>query len=216
MIQERISGDHYLALKSKSEGLYKDRGSKFIAIALPLEGESQLNELLDEVKKQYYDARHWCYAYRCQPKEPQVRFNDDGEPAHSAGTPIFNAIQSSELWNVLVVVVRYFGGTKLGVPGLIKAYRGAAEAALSGAKHKDVYLYRYFEMRFPYEAMDAVMRVLPHSHFEIFEEAMAADAGYKLRVRLNNYNEALQQITDLYQIKLKEINEWNCLFPPSS
>lgn len=205
MIHEALQGDHYKALKSKSEGLYKDRGSKFIALALPMQNESEFQGLMDQVKKKYYDARHWCYAYRCQPTDPQIRFNDDGEPSHSAGTPIFNAIQSSDLWNVLVVVVRYFGGTKLGVSGLIKAYRGAAEEALELASSKDVYLYRHFEIRFPYEAMDAVMRVLPNSAFEISEEKMAGDAGYILKVRLSKEKQALEELKDLYQIKLKEL-----------
>lgn len=207
MINEKLEGDHYKTLINQPEGLFKDRGSKFIGLAFPVQSEEEVNEILVQVKKQYYDARHWCYAYRFQPTEPQIRFNDDGEPAHSAGTPILHAIQSLELWDVLVVVVRYFGGTKLGVPGLIKAYRGAAEEALSLAKTKDVYLYRYFELRFPYEAMDAVMRVIPQSDFEITEECMAEDAGYKLRVRLSSYEQALNQVQDLYQIKLKEIKE---------
>lgn len=207
MITEKLEGDHYKALKKAAEGLYKDRGSKFIALAMPMQDEADLNQRLAEVKKQFYDARHWCYAYRLQPLKPQIRFNDDGEPAHSAGTPILHAIQSAELWDVLVVVVRYFGGTKLGVPGLIKAYRGAAEDALAEAKTKDVFLYRHFEIRFPYEAMDAVMRVIPNSHFEIEGELMAEDAGYHLKVRLSLSEEALDQLKDLYQITLKEIEE---------
>lgn len=205
MIQEALKGDHFKTIMGESEGLYKDRGSKFIAIALPLSEETELNDHLDRIKKKYYDARHWCYAYRFQPSDPQIRFNDDGEPAHSAGTPILHAIQSAELWNVLIVVVRYFGGTKLGVPGLIKAYRGAAEEALNEAQLKDVYLYRYFEIRFPYDAMDAVMRILPQSEFEIYEERMADDAGYLIKVRKSKSEAAQEQLAELYQIELKEI-----------
>ncbi len=207
MINEAIAGDHFKTISKSYQGIYKDRGSKFIALALPMQSEDELNEKLQAIKKDYYDARHWCYAYRCQPTEPQIRFNDDGEPAHSAGTPIYHALQSADLWNVLVVVVRYFGGTKLGVPGLIKAYRGAAEDALSKVKPKDVYLYRHYELRFPYEAMDAVMRILPQSDFEISEECMADDAGYKLKVRRSKNEQAIEQLKELYQIKLKEIEQ---------
>lgn len=207
MIQESLKEDHYRTISGPSEALFKDRGSKFIALAYPMSDESEFPEILEMVKKQYHDARHHCYAYRCQPKQAQARFNDDGEPAHSAGTPIFNALLSKDLWDVVVIVVRYFGGTKLGVGGLINAYRTAAEEALDQAKPLDVYLYFYYEMRFPYSAMDEVMRVLPQTIFEIVGESMAEDAGYQLRVRQSNKDLALEQVKELYQVKIKEIED---------
>jgi len=207
MMQEALTADHYQSIKEKSEALFKDRGSKFIALAFPLKDESEFPSILEQVKKQYYDARHHCYAYRCQPTQPQWRFNDDGEPAHSAGTPIYHAIQSQELWDVAVIVVRYFGGTKLGVGGLINAYRSSAEEALQNARPLDVYLYRQFEVRFPYSAMDDVMRVLPQSEFEIVGESMDTDAGYQLKVRKSKTELALDQLKELYQIKIKELDE---------
>lgn len=207
MMQEPLSADHYRTIKNSSEALFKDRGSKFIAIAFPLKEESDFPPLLEELKKRFYDARHHCYAYRCQPLNPQWRFNDDGEPAHSAGTPIYHAIQSLDLWDVAVVVVRYFGGTKLGVGGLINAYRTAAEQSLQAAQGMDVYLYRNFELRFPYAAMDEVMRVLPQCAFEIVDETMAEDAGYQVRVRRSQTDLALEQIKELYQLKIKELDE---------
>ncbi len=205
MIQEPLKSDHYQTIEASSEALFKDRGSKFIAIAKPIRDEQDFPLFLEEIRKQYYDARHHCYAYRCQPQSPQWRFNDDGEPAHSAGTPIFNAIQSQGFWDVAVIVIRYFGGTKLGVGGLINAYRTAAEEALKKARIRDVYLYDQYELRFPYSAMDEVMRVLPQSYFEIVEETMAEDAGYMLKVRKSKSEQALIQLKDLYQIKIKEL-----------
>lgn len=204
MMQAALVGDHYRTIQTIGESLFKDRGSKFIGLAYPIKSESDFPAILDEVKKRYFDARHHCYAYRCQPLQPEWRFNDDGEPAHSAGTPIYHAIQSQELWDVAVIVVRYFGGTKLGVGGLIQAYRAAAEAALQEAQALDVYLYRKFEMRFPYSAMDEVMRVLPQCAFEIIGESMAEDAGYLVQVRRSQTDLALEQISDLYQLKVKE------------
>jgi uncharacterized YigZ family protein len=206
MILDALKGDHYQTIKAPQEGVFKDRGSKFIGICYPMQDDSDFSGILETVKKKYYDARHHCYAYRCQPTAPQGRFNDDGEPSHSAGTPIYNAIQSQEVWDLAVIVVRYFGGTKLGVGGLINAYKTAAIEALQKAERLDVYLYRHFEMRFPYAAMDDVMRVLPQSDFEIVNETMANDAGYLLKVRKSLGNKALEQLTDLYQIKIKEIN----------
>lgn len=207
MMQDALEGDHYITLSDHPEALFKDRGSKFIALAFPLKDESDFPSLLKEVKKRYFDARHHCYAYRCQPLNPQWRFNDDGEPAHSAGTPIYHAIQSEDLWDVAVIVVRYFGGTKLGVGGLINAYRSAAEEALKEGTRMDVYLYRQFELRFPYDAMDEVMRILPQCAFEIIDECMAEDAGYRVRVRRSQTELALDQIKELYQIKIKEIKD---------
>lgn len=205
MMQEALKGDHYRTISEATESLFKDRGSKFIGLAFPMKHDSEFPHILEQVKKQYYDARHHCYAFRCQPTQPVWRFNDDGEPAHSAGTPIYNAIQSVEYWDCAIIVVRYFGGTKLGVGGLINAYRTAAEEALRKARALDVYLYRHFEMRFPYSAMDEVMRILPQTLFEITGESMAEDAGYSLRVRQSQKEAALEQVKELYQIKIKEV-----------
>ena len=205
MMQEALKGDHYRTISKPSTSFFKDRGSKFIGLAYPLQNDGDFSAILEQVKKEYYDARHHCYAFRCQPTKPLWRFNDDGEPAHSAGTPIYHALQSANYWDLAVVVVRYFGGTKLGVGGLINAYRTAAEEALRKAQALDVYLYRHFEMRFSYSAMDEVMRILPQTLFEITGESMAEDAGYSLRVRQSQAATALEQLKELYQIKIKEV-----------
>ena len=118
--------DSFLTISGKSEGLYKDRGSKFLSFSFPVSSEEEINQRLDEVRKKYHDARHHCYAWMLQPDQSKSRANDDGEPNHSAGDPILGQIKSFELTNTLVVVIRYFGGTKLGVGGLINAYKTAA------------------------------------------------------------------------------------------
>ncbi len=205
MIQEALAGDHYQSISNDGEALFKDRGSKFYAFARPIKSITEFQDFQEELKAKFHDARHFCYAYRFQPKRPEVRINDDGEPAHSAGTPIFNALMSAELWDIAVIVVRYFGGTKLGVPGLINAYRESATSAIENCQRIDIYLYRSFEMRFPYSAMAEVMNTLHLSSFEIVSESMDNDAGYILRCRETKLEMALEQIKNLYQAELKEI-----------
>jgi uncharacterized YigZ family protein len=205
MIQEALAGDYYQSVNAGGEALFKERGSKFIAFARGVKSIEDFQEFMDELKAKYHDARHFCYAYRFQPKKPLVRINDDGEPAHSAGTPIYNAILSADLWDIAVVVIRYFGGTKLGVPGLINAYRESALESLQNCQRIDIYLYQHFELRFPYPAMAEVMNILHQSEFEITAETMAEDAGYILRCRQSKLSVAQEQIKNLYQGQLKEI-----------
>ena len=129
------SKDTYLTLNTVAEGVYKEKGSKFLAFGYNVNSEEQVRERLEELRKKFYDARHHCYAYMLGHGSNQKwRANDDGEPNHSAGTPILNQIKSFELTNVLVVVIRYFGGTKLGVSGLINAYKTATQEALAMAE----------------------------------------------------------------------------------
>lgn len=205
MIQEPLKGDHYQSISSQGEAIFKDRGSKFLAFARCVNNLEEFHSFLEELKSKYHDARHFCYAYRFQVKQPEVRINDDGEPAHSAGTPIFNAILSADLWDIAVIVVRYFGGTKLGVSGLINAYKESALEALNNCQRIDLYLYRNFELRFPYSAMAEVMNSLHQSEFEIVSETMSEDAGYLLRCREAKLEQALEQIKNLYQSNLKEL-----------
>lgn len=152
--------DTYKTLEQASEGLYKDKGSKFIALAYPVSAEEEVKELLVQVKKQYYDARHHCYAWALGQSREAHRMNDDGEPSGTAGKPIFGQILSYDLTNILIVVVRYFGGTKLGVRGLINAYKGAAQDALNNAVVITRVIHNYFEIQFDYPSMNDVMRIL--------------------------------------------------------
>ena len=152
--------DSYFTIASESEGLYKDKGSKFLAFAHPVSSLEEVKVLLEHYRKEYYDARHVCYAYMLGADQEEFRANDDGEPSGTAGRPILGQIRSKNLTNVLVVVIRYFGGILLGTSGLIVAYKEATADALSRADiiEKDVMLPR--TLRFSYEKMNEVMRTL--------------------------------------------------------
>lgn len=148
----------YKSIDQLCEGLYKEKGSKFICKAYPVVSEDEIKTILSLLRKEYYDARHVCYAFSLQKPFLTERANDDGEPAHTAGTPILNQIRSFELSNILVVVIRYFGGTKLGVSGLIQAYKTAAEDALSKAQIITVEPKEQYRIVLPYEYTGQVMR----------------------------------------------------------
>lgn len=157
--------NEFRTLTTASEGLYKEKGSKFLAFAYPVRSEEEIKSYLDALRKQYYDARHHCYAYIIGLKNQSFRANDDGEPNHSAGDPILGQIRSKKLTNCLVVVVRYFGGTKLGVGGLIHAYKTAAEEALNQVKIQVIHSQTHFRIKFGYDQTSEVERAL--SEFEI-------------------------------------------------
>jgi uncharacterized YigZ family protein len=152
------------------EGLYKEKGSKFLSKAYPVQSEEEIKQWLAALRKEYYDARHVCYAFSLQAPFLTERGNDDGEPAHTAGTPILNQIKSFELSNVLVVVVRYFGGTKLGVSGLIQAYKAAAEDALIKAEIITVEPKERYQIILPYEYTGHVMRWIKEVNGTILSE----------------------------------------------
>ena len=152
--------DTFKSISGPSEGLYKEKGSKFLAFAYPVVSEEEVRTVLDRIRKEYYDARHHCYAYRLGLTGNVWRYNDDGEPSSTAGRPIYGQILSRELSDVLIVVVRYFGGTKLGVPGLIQAYKTAAADALDHARTVEKVASERYAVTFDYVAMDRVMRIL--------------------------------------------------------
>ncbi|REE01033.1 IMPACT family protein [Marinoscillum furvescens] len=169
--------NEFFTIEAPSEGLFKEKGSKFLAYAYPVESEADVKNRLEELRKQYYDARHHCYAYIIGLKKQAYRANDDGEPNHSAGDPILGQIRSMNLTNCLVVVVRYFGGTKLGVGGLIAAYKTAAEEALKQAKIRTIYSQTTFDLTFSYEATAEVERAL---------------AGFDIHYLEKNYTDSCQ------------------------
>ena len=155
--------DTYLSIASESHGVYREKASRFIAVAVPVSGEEEVRSKLDALRKEYYDANHHCYAYRLGQSGETYRMNDDGEPGGSAGRPIHGQIVSKGLSDVLVVVIRYFGGTKLGVPGLINAYRTAAAESLEKAEKIVKVLTDDYEVTFDYREMNHVMRILKES-----------------------------------------------------
>jgi uncharacterized YigZ family protein len=174
-----LFSDTYKTIAAESKGLFKDRGSRFIAIARPVSSQEEIKTILEELRREYHDARHHCYAWMLTPDRQAWRVNDDGEPSGTAGRPIMGQINSRELTNVLVVVIRYFGGTLLGVSGLINAYRSAAEDALSNARVIEKQVNESWLVTFPYTAMNDVMKVMKdegcsqHSHDYSGEECSA-------------------------------------------
>jgi uncharacterized YigZ family protein len=177
--------DTYRSLGKKSTGSFRDRGSRFLAFAHPVSSVDEVKEILKGLRREYHDARHHCYAYRLGVDRKEYRANDDGEPTHSAGKPILGQIDSFDLSNVLVVVVRYFGGTLLGVGGLIKAYRSAARDALQKAEIIEKTEDAGLEILFPYSAMDRIMKTLDLEQVKILEREFADTCRILGSVRKN-------------------------------
>jgi len=186
--------NEYLTIEVAAEGLFKDKGSKFLAFAFSFEDDSLLKEMLEPIKKEHYNARHFCFAYRINPENIAERANDDGEPGHTAGTPILGQIQSLNLLNVLVVVVRYFGGTKLGVSGLINAYKTAAKDALENATIIKKEIESDVKIAFDYADMNEVMRVIKKEEPRIINQKMDLRVEMTVRMRKDKVNGFLSQL----------------------
>lgn len=195
--------DAYKSIASPSEGLFKDNGSRFIALAYPVETEEEVREIVNGLRKEYHDARHHCYAYRLGYKRDIFRASDDGEPSGSAGRPILGQIDSLGLSDVLVVVVRYFGGIKLGIPGLIRAYKSSSADALSQAGIIEKIAARRFRLHFDYLSMNAVMKVLKDMDLPQSGQQFGEKCSLEVRVRLSAVEDFLQRISDC--TKLEEI-----------
>ena len=177
--------DSYIGISSASEGLYKDKGSRFKAYAYPVSSESEVKPLVDKLKKEHHAAKHHCFAYRLGAGKDIFRVNDDGEPSGTAGRPILAAIDSVGVSDALVVVVRYFGGILLGVPGLIQAYREAAADALNKAGKVEKFATAPFELEFAYEEMNTVLKLIKQSAgVEIKEQKFDLQCLVRAEVRL--------------------------------
>lgn len=174
--------DSFLTISKSSEGFYKEKGSKFMAFAFPVISEEEVKEKLASLRKEYYDARHHCYAYVYGNEGEYVRANDDGEPNHSAGDPILGQIKSNNLTNTLIVVIRYFGGTKLGVSGLINAYKTATSEAIQANTIVKKNITSFFQFLFSYDEMNAVMKLVKELDLKI--NAQGFDDGCTLDVEV--------------------------------
>jgi len=170
--------DTYLTIKAFSQGLFKEKGSRFIALAWPVTNQEEIKSILENIRKEHHSARHHCFAWRLGHESQTFRVNDDGEPSGSAGKPILGQISSLNLTNILIVVVRYFGGKLLGVSGLINAYRSAAESALKNSEIIELYIKDYYELVFPYSAINDVMKVIKE------EEAGQSQQIFELECRM--------------------------------
>jgi uncharacterized YigZ family protein len=195
----------FKTIKGKSEGLYKEKGSKFIAIAHPVKSEDEFKDVYAAVKKEYHNARHHCYAYRVNPEEEDVRSNDDGEPSGTAGKPILNQLYSHELYNICVIVVRYFGGTKLGVSGLINAYKQATIEAISHANVKTEHLKRFVSVSFKYPLMNEVMRVIKEENLKIKDQKFELDCLINLEIKKNIFDKVFLRFENIRGIAISEL-----------
>lgn len=197
-----MSTDTYRSIKENAEGLFKDKGSKFIAYAYPVDTEKEIKDIIQDLKKQHYSARHHCYAYRLGPKGEDYRANDDGEPSGTAGRPIHGQLLSNELTNVLVVVVRYFGGTLLGVSGLINAYKTAAANVLANAEIVTHIIDNHYDLTFDYPLQSSVMRIIKEDELSIVNAVYEMNCKLTVAVRLNKEEEVLGKFNKIDQLKV--------------
>lgn len=202
-----MSTDTYRSIKEKAEGLFKDKGSKFIAYAYPVENEKEIKAIIQDLKKQHYSARHHCYAYRLGPKGENYRANDDGEPSGTAGRPILGQLLSNELTNVLVVVVRYFGGTLLGVSGLINAYKNATSDVIAQSKIITHIIEHIYKLTFDYSLQSSVMRIIKEDNVKIVAAKYEMNCKLKVAVRLNKEDEVINKFKKINQLKVELFTE---------
>lgn len=203
---DSLEKDTYKTIATASEEvLYKEKNSKFFGYAFPVTTEEEIKEILERLRKEHFSARHWCYAYQIGTEKIQYRANDDGEPNNSAGMPIYGQIQSFEVTNVLVVVVRYFGGVKLGVGGLISAYKIAAQMALENSEIEERTIDKHFIISFGYANMNKVMRIIKEKNLQIVSQKMEMDCEIEVATRKKNVQNLLDTFENLYEIKLTEI-----------
>lgn len=191
--------------RSTEEVLFKDKNSKFFGYAFPILNEDDIRNHIDTLKSKHHAARHWCYAYQLGTETFTFRANDDGEPNNSAGMPIYGQIQSYELTNILIVVVRYFGGVKLGVGGLINAYRSAAKMAIESAKIKEKTINIQYAIRFDYKHMNTVMRIIKEKRIKIVSQTLEMDCFIQISVRKNDAEVIFDQFNRLYEVKIETL-----------
>lgn len=197
--------DIYKMLSAPGEGLYKEKGSKFIASAFTVTSEEEVKQALAEVKKSYYDARHHCYAYMIGPDKACFRSSDDGEPSGTAGKPILNQILSKDVTNVCVIVVRYFGGIKLGVSGLINAYKTAAREALDHATIIEKTIDEVYSLEFPYPLMNDVMRVMKEEGLEQQNPRFEMDCYLEFSTRKTEADRIVTKFKNIFGLTVKYI-----------
>jgi len=194
--------DQYKTLKSSSEGLFKDKGSKFLAFSYPFENESEIKNIIEPLRKEHFKAVHFCYAYRIGLDKTTYRVNDDGEPSGSAGRPILNVLLSKELTNILVVVVRYWGGTLLGVPGLINAYKSATEEALENAEIVEKTINDVYQITFGYVQMNDIMKVVKDLDLKIINQQFDNQCVIKIEFRQSLNSQVVGRFEKIEKIEV--------------
>ena len=192
--------------KPSIETLFKDRNSKFYGYAFPVNEETSIKDFLEFLRKKHHTARHFCYAWQLGTESVRFRANDDGEPSNSAGMPIYGQIQSFEVTNILVVSVRYFGGTKLGVGGLINAYRASARLTLESSAIEEKTIDESFQLNFQYDLMSKVLRILKENSITITRQKLEMDCEMIIAVRKSHTKKIVKIFETLYRVEIKKLN----------
>ncbi|RZK42333.1 MAG: YigZ family protein [Pedobacter sp.] len=195
--------DSYQTLKTSSNGIFRDKGSKFIAYAYPIKDEQVVKEIIAGLRSEHAKARHFCWAIRLSPDRSVFRFNDDGEPSGTAGRPILNTMLSAEITNVLIVVVRYFGGTLLGVPGLINAYKNASIEAINANEIISCTVNDVYDVKFDYLAMNDVMKVIKDENLSILKQEFDINCSISLEIRKSQLNQILNKLEKINSVDAK-------------
>ncbi|WP_424494384.1 IMPACT family protein [Salinimicrobium sp. GXAS 041] len=204
---EELKDTYRMITKPSEEVLFKDKNSKFFGYAFPITSEEEAKEHLEDLKKKHHSARHWCYAWQIGKAEEDhhYRANDDGEPSNSAGMPIYGQIQSFDVTNVLIVVVRYFGGVKLGVGGLINAYKTAAQMALEVSKIVTRTIDVKYEISFDYPEMGNVMRIIKENNLNVLDQILELDCRIYISVRKREANAIFNKFDHTYKVEIKKL-----------
>jgi len=197
--------DTFKTIEKPSEGLFKDKGSRFISYAFPVNSEEEIREIVQSLKKEHHSARHHCYAWRIGAEKLLFRVNDDGEPSSTAGKPILGQIQSFDLTNILIVVVRYFGGTLLGVPGLINAYRNAAQDAINQAKIVEKLVEKWILIDFDYSVLNDVMKILKDEKLPQIDPKFDLSCKVKTHIRLSESDRIIQGLLKIESVNISTI-----------
>jgi len=198
--------DTYKTIDVPSKGeLFKDRGSKFYGYTYPITSEDEVKPIIEQLKKEHHTARHWCYAWQLGTDKIRYRANDDGEPSNSAGPPIYGQIQAFGVTNILVVVVRYFGGTKLGVGGLMNANKTGSKLALEASVILEKTIDRVFHITFQYKDMNKVMRIVKEKQLNITHQKLELDCQYTIPVRKKNADQIFEIFSNLFGVTIKEL-----------
>jgi uncharacterized YigZ family protein len=192
--------------KPSIETLFKDRNSKFYGYAFPVTDETSIKDFLESLRKKHHTARHFCYAWQLGTESVRFRANDDGEPSNSAGMPIYGQIQSFDVTNILVVSVRYFGGTKLGVGGLINAYRTSARLTLESSAIEEKTIDDSFQLNFQYDLMSKVLRILKENSIKITYQKLEMDCKMIIAVRKSHTQKVVKIFETLYKVEIQELN----------
>ena len=200
-----MSDSYKTILKASEESLFKEKGSKFFGYAFPVLNEDDVKDCLEELKNKHHSARHFCYAYQIGVEDVKYRANDDGEPNNSAGLPIYGQIQSFEVTNILIVSVRYFGGTKLGVGGLISAYKTSAQFTLEASEIIEKTIDVNFQLNFEYDLMNAVQRIIKDKNLEIIHQKLELACEYVISIRKKEAQTIFDIFDNLYKLDIKEL-----------